>query len=436
MTASQAYDDKVTAETIGSWSQNTQQSQLFFQTLDTCAVVKETDEARENEQEIQDIPEAMKMDTNKSSLEQEDEEEIEWDKEEEDEGYSDKELGSKFGVVQALADNDKHSVVAKIQETKEYMDEFAKTTDPFVYLCGDCWNSHQDCTLWAMEGECAVNPEYMNEECSAVCQKCQAPEGPGVEFGVAQLLENENSKTNLTEAVTAKLAETQEYMRQVVWSDDFYLKVRKLCFNYYPMCTVWAVEGECEQDESMVEDCAPACGTCKQLHYETRCPIDQERFPDIWKPGDLNRAFERILAIDAYNTTVWSRPDYLPGHTEETAEYDLGAWIITIDDFITKDEAKRLIEWGGAMGYERSEVEGGTEEETGNSMEGEIDEDRTSTNAWCSKECKSDEVVIGIFERIENMTGVPPENSEDIQLLRCKMRISNIEMCSQHVVEF
>jgi prolyl 4-hydroxylase len=43
---------------------------------------------------------------------------------------------------------------------------------------------------------------------------------------------------------------------------------------------------------------------------------------------------------------------------------------------------------------------------------------RTSTNAWCSETCLTNETVKGVIQKLENLTGIPDANSEQLQLLR------------------
>lgn len=49
-----------------------------------------------------------------------------------------------------------------------------------------------------------------------------------------------------------------------------------------------------------------------------------------------------------------------------------------------------------------------------------VNDGRTSTNAWCLGECYSDPIARRIMDRIENVTGIPERNSENLQLLRYK----------------
>lgn len=91
--------------------------------------------------------------------------------------------------------------------------------------------------------------------------------------------------------------------------------------------------GKCQQNYGyMKTNCAPMCGTCEQLSDETRCPYDKDIMPDAWKPGDLNQYFTNLTTLEQfrrYEPKVLSRPEYLPGDSEENADYILGPWIVT-----------------------------------------------------------------------------------------------------------
>ena len=351
-----------------------------------------------------------------------------WDEEEDYEEDEEEAAGpgNKFGVVQSIEEDDE-ATWDKLYEAKAYMEHFALTTDRYVNRRGLCRNRHELCTYWAANGECDANPVYMLAECGPACKKCTGPaDGPGVEFGMVQDLDSE---PDVKEAAVAKLAETERYMREMIWSDDLYVSVRGLCFNHDEKCTLWAVRGQCEENSGYMDmNCSPACGTCKNLHYDTRCAADPAD-PNVWEAGDLNRMFERIVATNfshanssvATKAQVLSRPDYVPGDDERTADYKLGPWVVIIDNFVTSQEAERLIYHGTEWGYERSTAVGEINEETGEleSIEGEF---RTSSNAWCEDDCEMDPIVKGLIDRIEQLTGIPSENSESFQLLKCKCK--------------
>jgi len=130
--------------------------------------------------------------------------------------------------------------------------------------------------------------------------------------------------------------------------------------------------------------------------------------------------FERIVADPYYRTlnlTVMSRPTYADGDTEETATYQIGPWMLVFDNFTTPEEAAKLIEVGGVIGYERSE-DVGDELDNGETT-GIVSEGRTSENAWCDVEtCESEPLVQDVLARIENLTAISRNYSESLQLLR------------------
>ena len=152
-------------------------------------------------------------------------------------------------------------------------------------------------------------------------------------------------------------------------------------------------------------NCAPVCKTCELLDISTRCPWD-DSLKDALLPGDLHRMFEKVSEDDSLNVTILSQP------TENTSR----PWVIIIDDFVKKEECERLIQMGAIEGYKRSEDVGRVNfDGTLSSIQSN---GRTSYNAWCSNDCYSDPVTVKVMDRISNLTGVPVENSEHLQLLR------------------
>jgi len=168
----------------------------------------------------------------------------------------------------------------------------------------------------------------------------------------------------------------------------------------------------------MKTHCAPVCHTCDQLDLSARCPIDLEKMPNAWKPGDVNKYFHNLTTLEEYKQyepKVLSSPDYLPGDTEETADYLVGGpWVVVLDNVISEEEAKRIIELGTELGYEQS-FAGGKVLPDG-TYERAYSDVRTSSNAWCERQCYADPVTKGVIDRITNITQIPEENSEFLQV--------------------
>lgn len=71
---------------------------------------------------------------------------------------------------------------------------------------------------------------------------------------------------------------------------------------------------------------------------------------------------------------------------------------------------------GEIEGYERSADVGKLKAD--GSYENNINNGRTSTNAWCQHDCYTDEIALVVQERLSSMTGINETNSEYLQLLR------------------
>jgi prolyl 4-hydroxylase len=171
------------------------------------------------------------------------------------------------------------------------------------------------------------------------------------------------------------------------------------------------------------------------LDLSTRCP-KIEQTPAL-KPGDLNKMFERIVAtapgnltlsdeekkayedMPLYTVHVHSRPSSEPS-TKVSAASDrtLPPWVVTFEDFVTQEEADAMIQHGYKFVYKRSEDVG--KERFDGTHDSVKSERRTSENAWCShtKGCRGLDVPQRLHNRISKVLGIPPENSEDFQLLK------------------
>merc|ERR1719273_2509881 len=54
------------------------------------------------------------------------------------------------------------------------------------------------------------------------------------------------------------------------------------------------------------------------------------------------------------------------------------------------------------------------------SAEYDIDDSRTSENAWCGDKCNDDPLASAVINRMSEVTGIPTANQEYIQILRYK----------------
>jgi prolyl 4-hydroxylase len=241
----------------------------------------------------------------------------------------------------------------------------------------------------------------------------RVPDELGSDMGESQTLDSE-----LTSEILDRIAKARVYMEMVAL-DDKYEKVKGICKNSHTSCAFWAVLGECKDNAGyMTVNCAPVCESCEQLHVETRCPMDPDAIDALY-PGDLDTMFQEIITnpdFQQYEPKVLSRPDYTPGDTAETADYQLGPWLVVFDNAMSGEEADRLVELGGITGYELS-ADVGDKKEDG-TYTAQTNSGRTSTNAWCIDDCYADPTARVVMDRIANITYTPEMNSEYLQLLR------------------
>ena len=268
------------------------------------------------------------------------------------------------------------------------------------------------------------NDSNNDQESNIVCQESSQSslEERMAVFGEIQ--ESVGMEKEITDKV---IAEMLDYMENEVFVDVKYEKVRQECKNRHSQCAFWAGIGECEKNKSYMKvQCSAACKSCLLVDVNNRCPKpDPNEFPDAFKSGDLNLMFERIIsgswqeldddlmrpsmqievlsAPKGYTKVIPTNQGTLATVNDSKVQIG-GPWIISIDNFLTQEETDHLIEWGHKVGYERSGTVGSI------GFDGLFSSDhenasRTSENAWCEKECKTDPLTIKIQERIAKFTG-------------------------------
>ena len=231
-------------------------------------------------------------------------------------------------------------------------------------------------------------------------------------YGESQVIPND-------ELHQQKFRAREAYMHDAVVHNDSMQAVRDSCINQMADCLVWAVAGECDANPTYMQfHCAPACSSCHMLSYETRC-VEDPNAQDVWKPGDLEVMFRRIIEQDSYYQRAYSPIDIVsqPGVINPFTRRD-SPWILVLPNFVTSDECETLIQLGHDRGYERSKTVGAGRDEHG-TLQHVIDyQGRTSKNAWCLDECYQHPVAQRIIQKLANLTGIDDVHTEYLQLLR------------------
>ena len=209
---------------------------------------------------------------------------------------------------------------------------------------------------------------------------------------------------------------THDYMTQTVLVKREYNKVRNVCRNKVATCTWHAANGACTIDGNhkhwMRENCAPACQSCHLLDINKRCPVNRTA-PGIFGPGDLHHMYERIVRdFGQYEPVIHSKPG---GDPSDPTVRD-GPWIVTLESFLSQEEAQNLIQIAEHHGLEPSigrvvQMADGTYERTPTKY-------RTSSSAYCFDECYQNPATRQFNTKLEQVTGTPHSHSTFLHFLR------------------
>jgi len=165
-------------------------------------------------------------------------------------------------------------------------------------------------------------------------------------------------------------------------------------------CAAWTAAGECTNNPAYMKlKCAASCGTCDQLDFKKRCPMPVDVPPAV-PPHAMAETFERALSLF---------PEYEP------QALSTDPYVVSFENFIQPDEIEALLEHADGR-FARSKASGGRKGDEFVSLESTI---RTSHTTWCDfAGCLQDPRVQRLTERMSNVTRVPANNSEFIQMLR------------------
>ena len=178
------------------------------------------------------------------------------------------------------------------------------------------------------------------------------------------------------------------------------------CDDRYSRCVTDAKRGECVRNPGwMTVNCPRSCDACHLRDPKVRCDRERLNMSTVpaMRPGDLTKFFEGIESrFPELGITVHSRDP----------------WVLTMDNFLTTDEADALIAATvGSQEFIRSTDSGAYDETTGEAKK-ITSKSRTSLNAWCRDACERDPGVASLTERIVSFTGIPDANYEFFQVLK------------------
>jgi ShK domain-like len=165
--------------------------------------------------------------------------------------------------------------------------------DSASVAAGPCVDLREKCAEYADAGGCKEDPRWMHPHCPISCGVCdrRVQDVPRSQsFGHRNRIYSGEVHDAIRDdilgvpqrlvpghetAVRERIEHVVDYMNRVVMEEDRYTAVREICRTVEPDCAFWAITDECtENEEYMIEHCAPVCFACEKLHVDAKCPID------------------------------------------------------------------------------------------------------------------------------------------------------------------
>lgn len=165
------------------------------------------------------------------------------------------------------------------------------------------------------------------------------------------------------------------------------------CIDLHEMCEAWHKAGLCRKKGHV---CKRTCGKCPnvagrnpRVPRESRCRRD-----------NLTAAVPEGRLDELFQTSIDSFPEYSP------VVLSRSPWVVQYHNFITNEEAEAFQDVCKES-FERS-------------LAGDqLNPVRTSFQCWCNfPKCFANEHVHRVVRRINQLTGTPFDNGEDLQVVR------------------
>ena len=179
------------------------------------------------------------------------------------------------------------------------------------------------------------------------------------------------------------------------------------CMDRYPVCVEEAAKGQCIDSPGwMIVNCCKSCddkeGFGKYLDSKVRCTRERLNATiPAWEAGGLDALFTKWATEDKFRQF---EPKVISSPSKQFNAENDGPWIMTFDHFINDYEIASLMKGASyGDGFQRSFGEGKVVSGSGE-KEKQLSTHRTSSNAWCERECEELDGVKRVSARIEDVS--------------------------------
>lgn len=192
-------------------------------------------------------------------------------------------------------------------------------------------------------------------------------------------------------------------------------------------CASWAgkdLSGCLWSPGHMALNCPRTCKMCHLRSASARCgPLQNDNV--AMRQGDMSRLFFNLTATPRLEIAQDGSSIEVPGEFIWTGRNERpyvvhllssNPWIVQIDNVLSDYEADEIIGIAHNTGFTGSTTTGEVDD-TG-TINRKKDMDRTSQQAWCQGSCDDEELINTLYDRIHEITTVPPSNYEHLQMLK------------------
>lgn len=187
-------------------------------------------------------------------------------------------------------------------------------------------------------------------------------------------------------------------------------------------CMNWKQYGHCDINPAyMVQYCASTCEMCHLVNPELRCKQFHTN-PSVFKNDEMHNMFSNLEKYfpNNCNNSIDNKEESVCIENNKNEQsiniISRDPWIVTIDNFITEEEADTIISIPHENAWIQSTAAGAYQAD--GLIKREISEVRTSRNAWCQAGCDDHPIVQNVLKRMSSTVTVPISNFEHMQILR------------------
>ncbi|VDM95248.1 unnamed protein product [Thelazia callipaeda] len=150
----------------------------------------------------------------------------------------------------------------------------------------ECSNHHQNCDLWARTNECTKNPRWMSENCRRSCGRCGRTRVEvctgGRQATATTPLPTVTSRTAAM-TTTRTTTATRPRDRPHPHRPNLLHCNSPGCYNENVCCPLWSLQGYCSRNATwMACNCKVSCGLCISSEYDYGTCNDYHRSCPIW----------------------------------------------------------------------------------------------------------------------------------------------------------